>query len=886
MTLEPGTRLGPYEITDAVGAGGMGEVYRATDTRLDRTVAIKVLPSHLSNHPDLKQRFDREAKTISSLQHPHICSLFDVGHENGTDFLVMEYIEGETLAKRLEGGALPADDLLSMGVQITEALDAAHKAGVIHRDLKPGNIMLTKSGVKLLDFGLAKTAGAVTSQSSMTQLATEQQSGDPLTAEGTILGTFQYMSPEQLEGAEADARSDIFALGAVLYEMATGHKAFEGKSQASLIASIMSSSPQPITAIQPLTPPALDQVIRTCLQKDPDARWQTAHDVALQIKWIAEGGSQAGIPRPVASRRRTRERTAWLAAAVAGAAALAMAAMLFLQPAPEPPRSVRFNIHAPADVGSFGSPRISPDGQYIAFNGIDSTGTSKMWIRPLSSLEAYALPGTEGCNRPFWSPDSRHVGFFANAKLKRVPITGGPPLTLCEFSNGADGVWGSGGIILFDGGPSDSIQAVPAGGGVPTAASIIDRERGENSHGWPDFLPDGKRFVFLKFITGKPNEIHVGELGTFETRKLTEADSRIEFVPPSFLMYETNGSLLAHPFDPEPAEFIGDPFPFAEGIGQGASGLAHFSGSNNGTLIFTGGDTSERQLVWFDRGGRELKTIAETDRYSNAVLSPDGNHVVTSVFDEGTSSSDLWLIDLNRGVRSRFTFDAATDNDAVWTLDGKRVLFRSSRGGDSDVWAKNASGTGRPELVLDTDDRTGPVWLSRDGQTLVTNSRTAHGWDVLVYDLATPDTPQEIATSPDFVEAWAAVSPDGRYVAYASNESGGFEIYLVTMPVGGGKWQVSLRGGTEPTWRRDGKELYFLAPDRSLMAVEMSLDGRVEIGQPRRLFGAPVPRSIAFNHRYYPAADGQSFLILALLEREQVPPTTVILNWTAELDER
>jgi serine/threonine protein kinase len=862
----------------------MGEVYRATDTRLDRTVAIKVLPSHLSEHPEVKQRFDREAKTISSLQHPHICSLFDVGHENGTDFLVMEYIEGDTLAKRLEGGALPTEDLMNFGNQIAEALEAAHRAGVVHRDLKPGNIMLTRSGVKLLDFGLAKTAEAVNTQSSVTQLATEQHSGDPLTAEGTILGTFQYMAPEQLEGKEADVRSDIFALGAVLYEMATGRKAFEGKSQASLIASIMSSQPQPITAIQPLTPPALDQVIRTCLQKDPENRWQTVHDVALQIKWIMEGGSQAGIPRPVASRRRNRERSAWIVATVATAAALAMAAILMLQPKPAPPAAIRFHIEAPAAINSFGSPRVSPDGRYVAFNGVDTTGTTMMWVRPLASLDAYPLPGTENCNRPFWSPDSRHIGFFAGSKLKRVPVTGGPPLTICEFPNGADATWGVGGMILFDGRSGDSIQVVAAGGGVPAGATLIERDRHDLGHGWPHFLPDGKRFVFLKFLSGAPDEIHLATLGSFETVKLTEGESRIEYVPPGYLMYETNGTLLAHPFDPDAGKFIGDPFPFAEGIGQGGVGLAHFSGAGNGTLIFTGGDSPERQLVWFDRNGRELETVSDAGRIQNPVLSPDGRRLVVEIHDERNDNTDLWMIDLRREAKSRFTFDAEDDISPVWSPDGSTVAFASNRDGDTDIFVKSAAATGAETKIIDTPGRAEPThWLS-DKMLAGHAINEKSGWDVMMYDPESGEATQQ--TSAEFIEAWTNLSPDGRFISYGSNEAGRFEVYLITYPPGGGKWQVSLNGGTESRWRADGKELFFLGLDRSLMAVDVTLSPEVEIGVPRRLFVAPVQRSVATRNRFDVTGDGQRFLLVSLLNRGAVSPTTVILNWTAELDQR
>jgi serine/threonine protein kinase len=517
LSLAPGTRLGPYAIEAAIGAGGMGEVYRARDTRLDRVVAIKVLPAHLSSDPGIRQRFDREARAISGLQHPHICALFDVGHEAGVDFLVMEYLEGETLADRLRKGPVATDELLRIATQIAEALDRAHRTGIVHRDLKPGNVMLTKNGVKLLDFGLARVAAPTNSSSNAsTFLDATRTSGEPLTQKGTVLGTWQYMAPEQLEGGEADARSDIFALGAVLYEMATGRRAFEAKSQASLIAAIMTAQPPPISSIAPMTPPALDRVVRTCLEKDPDDRLQTAHDVALQLRWIQEGGTQLGVPRPVAARRRSRERLGWIVAGAAGVAAIALAVLQLGTRKPDPAATLRFSIPAPPGLLSVGSPRISPDGKYIAFNGSDSTGVTKLWLRPLNSLSAYSLPGTERCTRPFWSPDSRFLGFFAAGKLKKVAVGGGPVVTLGEFASGSDGSWSKEGLILFDASLQDTLHAIPAAGGDAVAVTTLDRAHGESGHAWPFFLPDGKRYLYIAYCDSeRGNRIR---LGTLEAR--------------------------------------------------------------------------------------------------------------------------------------------------------------------------------------------------------------------------------------------------------------------------------------------------------------------------------------------------------------------------------
>ena len=884
MMIAPGTQLGPYAIEESIGAGGMGSVYRAKDTRLDRTVAIKVLHSHLSDTPELKERFDREAKTISSLQHPNICALFDVGHEDGVDFLVMEYLEGETLADRLRNGVLPTEDVLKLGLQITQALDNAHKQGIVHRDLKPGNIMITKAGVKLLDFGLAKTVQRqVSPTSSITELVTEQHTSDPLTAEGTLLGTFQYMAPEQLEGQEADARSDIFALGAVLYEMATGRKAFSGKSQASLIASIMSSTPQPISEIQSMMPPALDRMIRTCLEKDPENRWQTAHDVGLQLKWIEEGGSEINVPKKVASRRRSRERLAWGAAALFAILAVGQLVMQMTKPTPEPPRSMRFQVEAPAGVGSFGSPRISPDGHAIAFNGVDSTGVTRIYIRPLDAMEAYPLPGSEDCGRPFWSPDSKHVGFFVGGKLKRIPITGGAPLTICEFQRGADAVWGAGDIILFDGTFGDSIQAVPAGGGTPYGVTKIDRDRGESGHGWPFFLPDGKRFLYVSFANDAAAEIRLATLGSFETQALTPGDSRVEYVAPNYLVYERNGTLLAQPFDPDAGELTGDAFPLTEGIGTGGQGLAHFSGAENGTLIFTSGDSMNRQVAWFDRSGRELQTFGDPAPMFNPALSPDETRVAVEIDDPQTTRADIWMIDLRRGAQSRLTFDESSDVQPLFSPDGKQIVFSSLRGGDYDIFVKNSDGGGATSLMLDSPNRVHATsWVLPDR---ILGHQLRGTWDVVSWS-TTPEDSARVEVSGEFVEAWPSLSPDGRYLAYISRETRRWEVYLTTYPDLQGKWQVSLNGGIDPQWRGDGGELYFLSLDRRLMAVDMAFGESVEIGVPRRLFAAPIPRNEITRNRYVASKDGQRFLLLTLMDRGRTPPINVILNWTAELSKR
>src|SRR5262245_20687283 len=504
MTLAAGNQLGPYEILAPVGAGGMGEVYRAKDTRLGRDVALKVLPAHMSSSAELRQRLEREAKTISQLSHPHICMLHDVGHQNGTDYLVMEFLEGETLADRLSKGPLSMEQALKIGIEVAGALDAAHRSGIVHRDLKPGNIMLTKTGVKLLDFGLAKLAAPTEKEiSQATSLPTAMQASQPLTSRGTILGTFQYMAPEQLEGREADSRSDIFAFGCVLYEMLTGKKAFSGHSQASLITSIMGSEPPPISSIQPMVPASLDRIVKGCLAKEPEQRWSTAHDVMLQLQWIAEGGSMAGVPAPVVARRKNREKLSW---AVAAAAILAAATFAYgyARRAPKPSPLVRFEIPVPQNVTAIDVPRLSPDGRFLAFDATDLTGKNRIWIRRLDGLTAQPLAGTEGGVRPFWSPDSKYVGFVADGVMKKVDVGGGPPTKICDAPGASDGTWSQEGVILFDGTGSDPIYRVPASGGTRTPEVALDTAKKETSVGWPQFLPDGKHFLYL--LTGEKTE--------------------------------------------------------------------------------------------------------------------------------------------------------------------------------------------------------------------------------------------------------------------------------------------------------------------------------------------------------------------------------------------
>jgi eukaryotic-like serine/threonine-protein kinase len=879
VTLTAGSRLGPYEILSAIGAGGMGEVYRARDTRLERTVAVKVLPEHMTSDEDLRQRFEREAKTISQLSHPHICALYDVGREGDRDYLVMEYLEGESLAARLDKGALPSEQLLRYGIEIADALDKAHRQGIVHRDLKPGNVMLTKSGVKLLDFGLAKFQAAARgdSLSGASRLAT--QASSPLTERGTVLGTFQYMAPEQLEGGEADARSDIFAFGAVLYEMATGKKAFTGKSQASLAGSILRDDPPSVNEIAPMTPPALNRVIKTCLAKDPEDRFQTAHDVKLQLQWIAEGGSQAGLPAPVAARRKSRERLAW---GVAAAALLAAAALGFgfVRRAPSPPRAVRFDVAAPEGVIAIDAPRISPDGRYLAFNATDSEGKTRIWVRPMNDLAAQPLNGTEGTGRPFWSPDSRFLGFMAEGKLKKIEVTGGPAQKICDAPTGADGSWSSQGMILYDGTGKDPIYRVSAAGGTPAVAV---KPQKDGQVGWPEFLPDGRHFLYMD-IAAKPEEsaYRVGSIDSTDSKPFAPAQTLITYAPPGFLLFVRDKTLVAQRFDPKAVKTKGEPVPLAEHIGTDSVGLATFSVSRDGTLAYRTGDSGTR-LLWVDGSGKELDALGDRGEYYNPALSRAGDRLAFDLNDPRSGKTDIWIRDLARGVNSRFTFGEGNNGTPIWSPDGATIVFRSDRNGVYELFEKPASGQGEEKVLLKSgDEQKFPTDWSRDGRYIAFCSQNQKtGWNSWALPTFGDRKPMPIVEGA-FAELMPKFSPDGRFVAYQSSESGRPEIYVRSFPVASGKWQVSSSGGSDPAWSADGKKIFYRAADQKLMAVDVEAADTFKAGIPQALFPARVQAGVARN-KYVVAPDGRRFLFVAPLGREALTPTTVVLNWSADL---
>jgi eukaryotic-like serine/threonine-protein kinase len=896
VTVSSGTKLGPYEILSPLGAGGMGEVYRARDTRLERTVAIKVLPQHLSGSAKVRQRFEREAKTISQLSHPHICALYDVGREGGVEFLVMEYLEGETLSERLLRGPLPLEQTLRYGTEIADALDKAHRQGVVHRDLKPGNVMLTTSGVKLLDFGLAKLAAPAPAGglASLSMQPTTPKRTE-LTAEGTILGTLQYMAPEQLEGKEADARTDIFALGATLYEMATGRRAFTGANQASLISAIMTTEPISISTLQLPSPPGLDRVVRTCLAKDPEDRWQNAGDLRRELRWIAEGGPQAGVPAVVVPGRKGWRRGAW--AAVGAALAVALTASLLFR-SREPPRAVRTSILPPeksAFVFESGPMALSPDGTRLAFIASTADGKNLLWARALNGMSAQSLPGTEDASYPFWSADSRFLGFFAGGTLKKIDASGGPPQVVCDSPTGRGGTWNRDGTIVFASARGPLLRVTSAGG-TPAPLAGLDDSLGELTHRFPSFLPDGRHYIYLaQAFSSHPqdsNILYVGSLDSKKRTRLLRVNSSAVYAPASagassgYLLFTRENTLVAQPFDPKRLSFTGEAVPIGESLSFFASvGYAVFTASNIGIVAYqSGGAGSLSQLTWFDRAGKQLEVLGAPADYRRPRVSHDGRRVAVDLVDPSTGRFDLWIIDLQRHGSTRLTFGPADNWAPVWSPDDSRIAFTCiEKQGLLNISERASSGAGEADLLVPGDKNTKlPSDWSRDGKFLAytaMGAETKASWDIFTFSFADQKRTAFLATAAR--EMNGVFSPDGHWLAYASEESGKAQVYARPFPAAGGKWQISTEGGNQPVWGLGGKELFYLAPDNKLMAVEIRTSPSFEAGTPKALFETRI-RS-ATGRQYDVSADGKRFLINTLPGATKAVPITLVQNWATEL---
>jgi Tol biopolymer transport system component len=884
VTLSAGSRLGPYEIVSPLGAGGMGEVYRARDTRLERTVAIKVLPAHLSSSPESRQRFEREAKTISQLSHPHICALHDVGREGETEYLVMEYLEGETLADRLLKGPLPREQTLRYGIQIADALDKAHRQGIVHRDLKPGNVMITKAGVKLLDFGLAKAMTPGSPKSSLTALPTQHA----LTQEGTILGTFQYMAPEQLEGREADARTDIFAFGCVLYEMATGKKAFSGATQASLISSILRDEPAPISQVQPMSPRALDRVVQKSLAKDPEDRWQNAADLGSELKWIAEARSQADVSAPVVSRGRRRT---W----VLGAAAIPVAALLVLlgyQLRPvRPGPVVRSSLGLPAGLqfdGENNAVALSRDGRRLTFAAFETGGRPQLWVRATNSLTVQPIAGTDGASQPFFSWDGESIGFFADRKLKRVPVAGGTVQAICDAPDPRGGSWGRDGVIVFAPTPYGGLSRVSASGGTPSPATrpgdsgVTDR--------MPSFLPDGRRLLFFRGVGIRTTTKGVGiwslDLSTGKTALVAQEHSGAVWVEPGFLVFASNGTLMAQRADEKSLRTSGDPVPLAEGIWFNAyRWTGNYSLSDTGLLVFEGGGLAAKsQLTWMDLDGKVVGTVGEPAPNMGLALSPDGHRALTSV-PEPNGFRSIWMYDLTRGVASRFPADGPFAASPVWSPDGTQVVYGD---GDGNLFSKASDGLSRARALIrvESANQIATSW-SPDGSAIAfAHQDTKTGWDIWILPLSGDRKPYPLmVTSAN--EQSGRFSPDGKWLSYVSDESGRQELYVVPFPGPGEKRQVTSGGVDDAFWLGTSGELAY-ARGGKLFAVRVDRQG---ISDPRLLLGGRALRPPAGVASWQPSLtastrDGKRLLVALPIGEDVSPAMTLVTNWPAELEKR
>ncbi len=903
MSLVTGTRLGAFEILGQLGAGGMGEVYRARDPRLEREVAIKVLPTHLAADPDARERFEREARAIAALNHPHICTVHDVGREGDVDFLVLELLEGQTLEERLcpdvpgptPGVALPIAEALSIARQIADALDKAHRLGIVHRDLKPGNVMLTRAGAKVLDFGLAKvtrTPGGGGRHAAALSQSPTYLSPAPLTAHGMVLGTVQYMAPEQVEGREADARTDIFALGVVIYEMVTGRRAFEGRSQASVMAAILEHEPRPMTEGQPLTPPALDRLVRTCLAKDPDDRWQSARDVWRELAWVADRVTQDAVPVARASTIDPR-RAGWIWPAVAAASLVLGAAGMWVWAtwtAPAP-RLLQLSITVPPEATTTAGAAIglAPDGRRIAFSAAAPDGRNQLWLRSLD--RPTPQPVGESLNTSgwlFWSPDSESFGYGGDGKLRILDIATGQSRVLGDAPGLRGGSWAADGTILFAPSEGSGLFRVAAAGGSAVAVTVVDDSNGESSHRSPWFLPDGRHFLFrVQSARDDIRGVFLGSLDGAVKRRLLNADSHAIYVQPGFLLYVADGTLFAHPFDDSNLTLSGSPLPLARSVAFNAvTGTAAFAASQTGAIAYRSGPQGFRssELHWVDRTGRSIETLKlPPGNYSNVETSNSGKIAVQRADGQ---NADIWVIDTSGAPPRRVTFDPNGDESPMWSPDESRLLFFSSRPGPGTLFLKSASGTGEEQLLVKSNDRSYPGGWSPDGRLVAYATRMPDTkWDLYYLAVDGDREPQPLAVSP-FNEQHPQFSPDGRWVAYTSDESGANEVYVQSFPSGAGKVRISTTGGMLPRWRRDGGELFYFQSDRSLMAVDVARasDGP-RAGAPKALFA--MERTLQLLNPsgqaagYAPSADGQRFLI------SRVPPVPaedqaidVILHWT------
>jgi serine/threonine protein kinase len=838
---------------------------------------------------------EREARAISALNHSHICQLYDIGSHNGTDYLVMEFLEGETLAARLIRGPMAQQEVFRVGIAIAEALAVAHRQGIVHRDLKPSNIMLTKSGAKLMDFGLAKSASLATSGSASTPpsfTAAATLSGpsplSPLTTAGNIVGTVQYMSPEQIEGKEADARSDIFALGAILYEMASGKRPFDGKSQISLASAILEKDPDPITAINRQVPVSYERLLNTCLKKNPEERFQSAQDVKLELEWIAEE-KPAAPAIAVPTKLNQKERLLWSAALVTAVLAGILITALLYHPH-QPTRAVRAVINPPPKttmnlLGDFaGPPIVSPDGSTVAFTATDSGGKIALWVRPIDSLDAHVLPGTEGAIFPFWSPDSNALAFFAENKLKAIDLNNSSAQVLADAPFGRGGAWGTGGEILYAPNTQVPLMRVNVEGGTPVEATKIDKAL-HTSHRWPFFLPDGKHFLYLAInhdsAKSASNAVYFASLDGRENRQLFRSESNAIYAD-GFILFARGDQLMAQRFDASSGVLSGASASVVKGIANDVS-TWHMdaSASPNGLLVFSSGGSADWELIWSDRNGKFIGTVA--DKLTNlftARLSPQGDRIALQI---DNAQSDVWVQDIARGVRTRLTFGPVANQAPVWSPDGKWITYNSARNGHSQLYRKHSDGSGDEEILLEESaDGLIPDDWSRDGKSLLYSRSLGMDWEIRMLPLEGDRksyvvVPHAITT----ITSRPHISPNGRWIAYPSAESGASEVYVAAFGGGQGKWQVSASGGEQPQWSRDGKELFYVDPTFNVYSVPVSEAGSaLQFGTPKVMI--PSANWSAPSVFFDLTPDGKKIL-LDRVEQQVTQSVTIVTNFTSTL---
>jgi Tol biopolymer transport system component len=874
MSIRTGTHLGPYEVTALIGEGGMGKVWRAHHTALKRDDALKVLPDAFASDPDRLARFRREAQVLASLNHPNIAHVYGLEQSDGVQALVMELVEGPTLADRIAQGPIPVDEALPIAKQIAEALEAAHEQGIIHRDLKPANIKVRPDGtVKVLDFGLAKALEPSARAGINATASPTITSPAMMTGVGALLGTAAYMSPEQARGKAVDKRSDIWAFGSVLYEMLAGKRAFEGHEVSDVLASVLAREPD-WTLLPPGFSPVLVTFLKRCLHKDRKQRIGDVQSVRLALEGVFETASEK--THGSVGLHRRREHLAWIAAAVLLAVALALSFLLTRRQAPDAPE-MRLEITTPETANPLHF-ALSPDGGRLVFVA-SGDGRSLLWVRALDSVASQPLAGTDNAEYPFWSPDSRSIGFFASGKLQRIDIAGGPPQALANAPANRGGAWNSDGTILFAASQIGPLSRISARGGEPEVVTRI--VQGHLSHRFPQFLPDGRHYLFFVQGSAATQGIYWGSLDGGEPRRLVASDSSGAWAPPDRLLFVRQGALVATPFETDTGEITGEPITVADPVGADAFYLGGFSVSADGRIAYRAG-SERRQLTWFERNGKTVGTASAPDDTTLLYpeLSPDDRRV--AVTRAVSLNTDVWLMDLARGGTTRFTFDPGFDFAPLWSPDGTRIAFRSNRKGIYDLYVKPSSGVGNEELLLESSAPKSPLSWSPDGRFLLfyeVGPETNH--DLWIQPLTGDGKPSPWLNTP-FIETLGQFSPDGRWVAYQSNESGAFEIYVQPFPAANAKWQISTNGGGMPRWRPDGKELFFIAPDAKLMATAVAASNATfEAAPPVALFQTRIaggPGQIN-KHEYAVSRDGR-FLINEPAEASTATPITLILNWT------